>query len=289
MLTSLTAWMKRLTTRGKGEAARRRRFAPRQPRRPFALRLESLEDRVCPSAFDSADLLVVTSNTLREYTTAGSLVQSFDVPYPGGRPGTESARGLTQGQDGNAYVYNGTFSPYLSALDPAAGTWTHTTYSGWSTVNNVSYGGLAHYQQYIFASDMNTAGASEEGIIRFNTDDGTAVRFADTKEFTTLNVGLDGEVYGIESGRIDVYDPSTLSLLRTVNVASSSPDPRGVAVDAAGDIFTSDWNGYVYQFDANGTLLGSLNTHGGNLTNIQVSSTGQLVIGSRFGDVIQSD
>ena len=284
MLNSLTAWIKRLTSRVKGEHGRQRRLAPLQRRRRYALRLETLEDRVCPSAFDPANLLVVTNNTLREYTTAGALVQSFDVPYPGGRLVTESARGVTVGQDGQAYVYNGTFSPYLSAFDPSAETWSHTTYAGWSTVNNVSYGGVGHFQQYIFASDMATAGAPEKGIIRFNTSEGSALRFADTKDFSTVSVGLDGEVYGIESGQIDVFDPNTLALLRTVTVPSST-DPRGLAVDASGDIFTSDWNGYVYYFDASGNLVDSLNTTplvGGvginNLTNIDVSAAGNLVV-----------
>jgi len=284
MLNSLTAWIKRLTSRVKGEHGRRRRSAPRQRRRRYALRLETLEDRVCPSAFDPTDLLVVTNNTLREYTTAGALVQSLDVPYPGGRPVTESARGVTVGQDGQAYVYNGTFSPYLSAFDPSAETWSHTAYAGWSTVATVGYGGVARYQQYIFASDMDTFGAPEKGIIRFNTSEGSALRFADTKDFSTVSVGLDGEVYGIESGQIDVFDPNTLALLRTVTVPSS-PDPRGLAVDASGDIFTSDWNGYVYYFDASGNLVDSLNTTplvGGvginNLTNIDVSAAGNLVV-----------
>jgi hypothetical protein len=295
MLTSLTAWMKRLTTRVKGEPGRRSRSAPRQPRRRYALRVETLEDRVCPSAFDATDLLVITNNTLREYTTAGALVQSFDIPYPGGRPGTESARGVTVGQDGQAYVYNGTFNPYLSGLDPTAGTWSDTTYPGWSTVATVGYGGVARYQQYIFASDMNTAGAPENGIIRFNPAEGTAVRFGDTRDFRTVSVGLDGNVYGIESAQIDVYDPISLDLLRTLTVPSS-PDPRGVAVDASGDIFTSDWNGYVYHFDASGNLINSLNTTplvGGlginNLTNIGVSATGNLAITGDSGYVIYTD
>ena len=56
MLNSLTAWIKRLTNRVKGEHGGQRRSAPRQRRRRYALRLETLEDRVCPSAFDPANL-----------------------------------------------------------------------------------------------------------------------------------------------------------------------------------------------------------------------------------------
>jgi uncharacterized protein (DUF2141 family) len=298
MLTSaIAAWMKRLTTRIKDRPGRRRQAAPRRPGRAQRLRLESLEDRVCPSAFDPLNLLVATNNTLREYTTAGALVQSFDVPYPGGRPVTESARDATVGQDGQAYVYNGTFSPYLSALNPVAGTWTHTTYPGWSTVNNGSYGGVGRYQQYVFASDMFTAGAPERGIIRFNTADGTAQRFADTIDFTYLTVGLDGQVYGLTGYQVEIYNPNTLALVGTVTLPDY-PDARGVAVDESGYIFTSDWDGYVHQYDASGHLINSFNTNPlntilpgaiNNLMNLDVSATGKLVIGTRFGDVIQTN
>jgi hypothetical protein len=297
MLTAVLAdWMKRWRT-GSKHAARHRYL--RAPRRPLALRsprLEGLEDRVCPSAFDPADLIVVTQNTLREYTPTAVLAQSFDIPYPGtGAP--EQARGVTVGQDGKAFVYNGTFNPYLSSLDPVAEAWSHTTYPGWRTANNASYGGVGRYQQYVFASSTSTAGAPEAGIIRFNLADGTAQRFADTTDYISLTVGLDGNVYALAGpSQIDVYDPNTLSLLRTVR-ASASPDPRGVAVDANGDIFTSDWNGYVYHFDASGGLVGSLDTNPlniglpgaiNNLINLDVASDGRLIVGTRFGDLIQT-
>jgi hypothetical protein len=71
-----------------------------------------------------------------------------------------------------------------------------------------------------------------------------------------------------------------------------------VAADAAGDIFTSDWNGFVYHFDAGGNLLGSLNSNTlptilpgaiEDLFNVNVSAAGNLIVGTRFGDVIQTN
>ena len=82
-------------------------------------------------------------------------MQQFSVPSP------SDARDVVVGTAGQAYVYNGTFTPSLSTLDPVAGTWASTTLSGWSTVNNVSYGGVAAFGPYVFASDMNTAGSTD--------------------------------------------------------------------------------------------------------------------------------
>jgi len=150
MTTSLFAtWSKRLKawTRG-GTPARRR------GRRRAAPRLENLEDRLSPAAFNTQNLLVTVSDTLREYTT-GTLVQSFTVPR-GPAPADGPARDVIVGPAGQAHVYNGTFNPYLSTLDPVTGTWSHVTHAGWDTVNNVSYGGVARYGPCVFATDMAT-------------------------------------------------------------------------------------------------------------------------------------
>src|SRR5437899_760617 len=94
--------------------------------------LELLEDRLAPAG-----------NIL---PTPGS---SFDY-----------ARDIVQDPGGKVYVYNGTFTPYLASYDPVSAGWTQSTYAGWSTVSNISYGGLAQYQNFLYATDMNTAGAA---------------------------------------------------------------------------------------------------------------------------------
>src|SRR5262245_10779050 len=78
---------------------------------PSPLRLEALEERLAPAAFDPQNLLVVSADVLAEYTPSGALVQQLPIPYPGGRPGTESARDVAVDQAGLAHVYNGTFDP----------------------------------------------------------------------------------------------------------------------------------------------------------------------------------
>src|SRR5437762_1901022 len=141
-----------------------RRLTNQKPRTTSRVkpRLEGLEDRLAPSVTS----LYVTTQTasgsgsvLEELTPSGVLVRSVSIPIAGG---TEYARDLAV--TGNQVrVYNGTFSPQLSTYDGASGAWTSTTGPvGWSTVNNVSYGGLAVLGGFGFATDMNTFGGPDK-------------------------------------------------------------------------------------------------------------------------------
>jgi hypothetical protein len=139
------------------------------------LGLEALEDRLAPAA----NLLVSVDGPspqqlLKEYTQQGTLVQTLTIP-PGAAQ--QEARDLVAGSDGRVHVFNGSSPSYLSTYDPAAGTWDHRSYSGWSSS---SYGGVGVYQDFVFTTDNFTSGngSNEKGIIRFNLVDGTANRFA---------------------------------------------------------------------------------------------------------------
>src|SRR5262249_43078070 len=151
----------------------------------------------------------------------------------------DTARDLVQDPGGKVYVYNGTFTPALATYNPSTSSWTQQNYTGWSTVNNVSYGGLGLYQKFIFAHDTTTGGdpaGQSNGVVRFNLSDGTAARFAQGTDFSDVNVGLDGKVYALSGQTVSVFDPSSMTLLRTVTLPFGN-DYRGVAVNAAGDLF----------------------------------------------------
>ena len=137
------------------------------------LMLEQLEDRTLLSG----DLLITAANNLLEYTQQGALVSSHLIPQaPGGDSG---ARGLSMGPSGVVYVYDGTFTPSVATLSATTHTWSFQTLAGWSTVNNISYGEVAAYKNFVFASDMFTYNGGEpNGIVRFDSSGGSPVRFA---------------------------------------------------------------------------------------------------------------
>jgi hypothetical protein len=92
------------------------------------------------------DILVSTNNAgstlalIKEYTTSGLLVQQYTAPSAG-----EESRDLVVDENGHIQLYNGTFSPTLTTIDPATGNATEQTIPGLSTVNNLSFGGIATF------------------------------------------------------------------------------------------------------------------------------------------------
>jgi hypothetical protein len=225
--------------------------------RRSALALEQLEDRLIPAGNILATVAgPYPQHLFQEYTPTGTLVRSVNIPAT---PGSnfDYARDLVEDPSGKVYVYNGTFTPYLAAYNPTTNSWSQSTYPGWSTVSNVSYGGLAEFGNYLYASDMATAGAMPNGVVRFNLADGSATRFGNV-DFTELNIGLDGKLYALSgaTSTIYVYDPISTALLRTV--ALPSADYRAVAANASGDLFTVAWNNVISHFNSNGALLSSI-------------------------------
>jgi len=252
---------------------------------------ENLEDRRVLAALVPGNLLISTEPTsqpqVREYQASGALVQQFNLP-PGATVG-EKIRDVIVDRDGNVQIYHGTFGPTQDELDPVTGSLSQITVSGWSTVNNVSYGGVATLQDYVFVTDMATAGdGSPRGIIRIDTNGLSAVRFSETVDFTDLTLGLDGQLYGLTSTRkVYAFDPITLA--DRGNITLSFADHRGIAVNRAGEIFSAAWDGSIYHYDAQGNSLNALATGVNNLTDIDLREDGALVVGSYSGTVALTD
>jgi hypothetical protein len=241
------------------------------------------------AALGPANLLVsnLYNGELYEYTAQGSRVQQFAMPDFEG--GFHDLRDIVTGADGRVYTFNGTFTPALSVLTPATGQIENFTATGWSTVNNVSYGGIATWGNSVFVSDMTTGNAEAKGIVRFDMPTGTSSRLADSTvhEYTDLTIGLDGLLYAYR-GVIDVYQPSTGVLVRSV-ASPSFGDIRGIAVDASGTIFAADWDGGIQRFSAAGVVLGVGLQTGQSLTDIDINASGELIAGSRFGTMFLTD
>lgn len=271
-------------------------FRPSRPTRAARphLMLEQLEDRTLMAG----NLLVSAGQftyNLMEYTQQGALVSSQSISLAPGTTDLMDARGLSVGPSGNVSIYDGTNTPSLATYSTNSNSWSYLTASGWSTVNNVSYGGVAAYNNYVFATDMTTAGSgAPDGIIRFNTTDGSAVRFGQGSNFIQLALGLDGQLYGLESyGVVQVFDPNTLTLERTFTLLHG-PDVsnvRAIAVDNSGNVLAASWNGYIAKYDTNGNYTGlgvqARNSYGltDKLMSISLDTDGQVAVGGYHGNI----
>jgi ligand-binding sensor domain-containing protein len=68
-----------------------------------------------------------------------------------------------------------------------------------------------------------------------------------------------------------------------LNNTLSSADLRGLAVNFDGSIYAAGWNGTIYALNNNGSILNSRTNGINSLTDIDLDSSGRLVVGSRFG------
>ena len=274
---------------------RRKPATVRKPRPDRRLTVEQMEDRLTPANVWVSTSSSATQEVVRELSTAGAVLSSYVIPASGSPD--EDARDLVVAADGTVHVYNGTFSPILSTYSPSTASWSSRTASGWSTVSNVSYGGIARSGNYVFVSDMNTgSGASTlKGIVRFNLADGSSTRFADTFEPTDLATGRDGRLYALDAyGGVNVYHPNTMALERSLtlpySINSTTQDYRSITANAAGDLFVATWGRQVHKFNAAGTWQSSLTLNGsaggvaiGSLTDIDLAADGTLAVGSWSG------
>jgi hypothetical protein len=217
------------------------------------------------------------------------------IPPSGGDSlyGTSLARDVTVDAEGRRFIYSGTFAPNLAML--SGGVWSNTTLSGWSTVNDQAYGGLAAFGHSIYATDMHTdlSGGEPNGIVRFDTSVGVATRFASGQDYQHVAIGYDLRLYALRAGNapsgnvIDIFDPNTMTLLGTVTLAEQV---LAIAVDAEGFIYgigydPSSADRKFYRFSSSGAVLASLASHTGDmLTDLKLASDGTLVAGS-FGNI----
>lgn len=241
------------------------------------------------------NVLVIADNRMWEYTTGGLLVSEVPIMESSGvvPSGTEYLRDLVIDASGRIHVFNGTFGfdpplpedVVLSSF--AGGTWQHTTFADWKIANNGSYGRVAAFGDYVFATDGLTG---DDGIIRFDAANGySAERFPGPDisvfDYNSLAAGLDGRLYALVSNEstLDIYFPATMERVGQVELAE---DVRDIAVDAAGNIFGASWDNNIYSFDATGAVVDSLNPEGiGNLKDIDLSRSGQIVVTGGFDDV----
>ena len=261
----------------------------------------------------AGNLLLVTEQPgrstyyLMQYSQSGTQLSSQVIPQPPGQTGYQSVSGVTVDSTGNFDVYNGgdqtSNESYLSTYSPSTGTWTHQTYPGWPGLGNIYDGTLGSLGQYVYASDLGTnlPQTTPTGIIRFNTTGGAPTAFAPNVGFYQLTVGLDGLVYGLTASstspyplQVQGYDPNTFNLVKTVTFPYVPYyDAGSLAVDASGQIFLADKDGYVIKTSPNGTSLAALQLSNGatlqSPMDMALDSDGQIAIGDRGGNIYLTD
>jgi hypothetical protein len=233
----------------------------------------------------------IGGHKVQEFTPTGSLVQTIEFNYNGGTyPGTEYLRDIIVDQDGVISAFNGTFAPFLTRYSSSTGTFTHWSFPGWSLVNNIYMGRIASYKNYVFVNDENTFGGEPKGIVRFDTSNGTAVRFASTGDFADLTVGLDGYLYAVhrDAQALTVYDPVTLDFVRDIPFPAAvlATGFLSMAVDLSGKLYVAGWRGTVFRLSNNGVLEASTETGFDQLTDIEIDESGRLLMSAWGGRVI---
>ena len=231
-------------------------------------------------------------NIVREFTPAGTLLQSIPFNYNGrDYADPDFLRDIVVDQAGSIESYNGTFSVFLTSYSPLSGTLAHKPFSGWSTFADYTSGGIATHQNFVYATDVSTPFQGEQnGIVRFDLSTNSVVRFASGMNFIDLNIGLDGNLYCLASNGTDirVYNPLTMAFLRQLSLPASitSGDTiRSLAVDFSGRLFVCG-SGTVYRLSSSGVLEASKATGFSGLSDIDIDDTGRLIVGQAEGRVI---
>jgi VCBS repeat-containing protein len=235
---------------------------------------------------------------LYEYTAFGQLVRQHDLPMHE----TGGARDLVTDAQGNVRVFNGTFAPRLTTYDSQAADFVadDLQFAGWSTADVPTWGGIASYRNYLYATDTKTQddARTERGIVRYNLATETFERFhGQHGDLIDLNIGLDGLLYTLGPADKPIgtvvrqYHPVTMELLQTIALPANH---RAIAIDANGDIFAANPDIQRYTVDGNtntGVPAGEpLSDRGlGELGDIDIDADGRLLAAATNGQVLLTD
>jgi hypothetical protein len=269
----------------------------------------TFEGTLGPATFTPGNFLLMYKNkyvfgagNLFEFTPAGTQVQVMPLARPAGGPPApnrlsrfdDRVKDVIMDASGRIHVFLGDADPWLGSFDPATGDWQYQQFPEWSVSSSSDRSGaLAAFGNLIYATD-DAFSFDATGIIRFDADGVLPTqRFADTEQYVDVAAGFDGKLYALrrnDTDSVDVFDPDSMNLLRTIALATGV---SGIAVNAAGEIFATTYGsefqgtlGRIYHFDQDGATLNSLTTNVEGTFDIDLTRSGDIVIGrsSPFAD-----
>ena len=224
------------------------------------------------------------SYRINAFDSFGNVLQTIVPPVPPMSGDSQNPRDLVVSNDGQIHLYNGTFDPYVSTYSPNTNSWSHQTHSGWSTINNVSYGGIVRFDNNVIVTNMSTAGNPSSGLVVIDQTTGDSMDIGIGFGATDVTRGLDDSLWVLGTGSFAFeFDSTTFEAGRMVNLSAAiGNDIRSIAVDGNGDFYVGDWGGSISRLDSDGNLVSSLSPGAGSIIDVDVSSDGLLAFGTRL-------
>ncbi|MFT5296134.1 MAG: outer membrane protein assembly factor BamB [Colwellia sp.] len=240
------------------------------------------------SLFDlNVQSVTVQNQQLHLYNFEKELITSVEIPVMD----DYYARDLTVLDDGRVAVFNGVSSPSLSIFNPIHGTWQHKTYEDWGTESNGTYGGIAHFNNYVYVTDMSLYGDDTSGIVRFNLTNNSE-EFFSGEEYIDITFGQDNMLYALSGYQVDKYDPDTMELINSFTIGEA----RAIAVDDNSNLYTASWSGIIKQYDEDGVESQQLDISdfydyqvSGSFYDINIFTQGSLIITNRNQQILLVD
>src|SRR5688572_14999114 len=108
-----------------------------------------------------------------EYTPTGTLVQTFTVPVLPVHDITDENRDVVVDSRGHIVVFNGTFNGRFSSVNPSTGVWSTWDQPSFNILANGTYGKVAAWGDFVFATDQELFNGDPDGIVRIDVTNGS--------------------------------------------------------------------------------------------------------------------
>ena len=267
-----------------------------------------------PTGLISGDILVTGSDSrVLEIAPDGTQVQTFALPAaitnnPAGAAFSFTSETAVDGRGELALRYDTETTSTLYLVNPQSEQATPLTAPDWSPriINGGSLDEVVPDGLYLFATYGHlNSGPGQEELLRFDPATGVGQGFGQStlgflNTYSSLAAGPDGSLYAMNSQYagltvVDVYDPNTLKLLRSVTLNPVQPvykvskTANAIAVGPAGEFYALSndrSDATLYKLSPQGQTTATLplpdNDNTNYLTsNLRVNARGAVLVGAR--------